>query len=145
MEDIMHHRTFINLPVKDLSRSLKFFTDLGFALDNRYRDDNGGCVVLNEGSFVMLLVYDFFRSFTKRPIPDTVGMSGQIIAMQLDSREAVDVLGRRADLAGATHGDTVEETSWMYVRRLADLDGPIWEFFYMDEKAALEQADAHKN
>ncbi len=93
-------------------------------------------MILNENSMLMLLVHDFFKSFTKRPIPDTDRMSGHILAVQLDSREAVDEIGRKADKAGATGGETVEETSWMYVRRFADFDGHVWEFFYMDEKAA---------
>ena len=128
--------TFINLPVADLERSLRFFTETGCSLDNRYRDERGACVVLDDKVALMVLVEPFFQSFSKRDIVNTRESSEVIIALMLDSREAVDALAEKAIRAGARQPETSLEGGFMYVRRFADPDGHLWELGHMDEAAA---------
>src|SRR5207244_1669408 len=61
-------KMFVNLPVRDLKRSVDFFTKLGFRFEPKFTDENATCMIVGEGAFVMLLVERFFKTFTKRQL-----------------------------------------------------------------------------
>ncbi|MBO8199725.1 VOC family protein [Streptomyces smyrnaeus] len=131
----MSRKIFVNLPVKDLDRSVDFFTKCGFSFNPQFTDENATCMVISDDIFVMLLVEPFFTSFSKREIPDTARTSEVLVALSADSREEVDELVDTALTAGAQpHGDTQEEGP-MYGRSFADPDGHIWEVMWMDPTA----------
>ncbi|MGI5353068.1 VOC family protein [Streptomyces sp. CA-250714] len=133
----MSRKIFVNLPVKDLDRSVDFFTKCGFSFNPQFTDENATCMVVSEDIFVMLLVEPFFKSFSKREIPDTAQSSEVLVALSGDSREDVDQLVDAALAAGGgAHGDPQEEGP-MYGRSFTDPDGHIWEVMWMDP-AALE-------
>ena len=67
----MHSQIFVNLPVKDLKRSVDFFTKLGYTFNPQFTDENATCMILGDNLFVMLLVEKFFTSFTNKAICDT--------------------------------------------------------------------------
>ena len=67
----MHSQIFVNLPVKDLKRSVDFFTKLGYTFNPTFTDENATCMILGDNLFVMLLVEKFFASFTNKGITDT--------------------------------------------------------------------------
>lgn len=127
---------FINLPIKDLKRSVDFFTALGFAFDPRFTDDKATCMILNDGaSYAMLLTEPFFKTFIPgREIADAREQTETLIAMSADSRDAVDSLMGKAIAAGGKDYRK-EDHGWMYGRAFEDLDGHIWELVYMDMKA----------
>ena len=54
-------RIFVNLPVSDLSKSVKFFTGIGFAFDDQFTGGHAACMIIGENMFAMLLVEEFFR------------------------------------------------------------------------------------
>ena len=62
----MHSQIFVNLPVKDLKRSVDFFTKLGYTFNPTFTDENATCMILGDNLFVMLLVEKFFSSFTNK-------------------------------------------------------------------------------
>jgi predicted lactoylglutathione lyase len=133
----MSRKIFVNLPVKDLDRSIDFFTKTGFEFNAQFTDENASCMVISEDIFVMLLVEPFFQSFSKKGITDTAQSSEVIVALSADSREGVDELTDRALANGAVrHGDP-QDHGTMYGRSFLDLDGHIWEVTWMDP-AALE-------
>jgi uncharacterized protein len=41
----MSTKIFVNLPVKDLGRSIDFFTKLGYSFNKQFTDENAGCLV----------------------------------------------------------------------------------------------------
>ena len=67
----MHSQIFVNLPVKDLKRSVDFFTKLGYTFNPTFTDENATCMILGDNLFVMLLVEKFFISFTNKTVADT--------------------------------------------------------------------------
>ena len=67
----MTTKIFVNLPVKDLNKTIGFFTKLGFRFDPQFSDANATCMIVGEDIFVMLLVEQFFKTFTKKEICDT--------------------------------------------------------------------------
>jgi uncharacterized protein len=132
----MSRDIYVNLPVENLDRSVEFFTKLGFEFDTRMTDENATRMIVNDRASVMLLTRDFFKSFTKRDITDTTTSTGAIFALSADDRPAVDDFAEKALDAGATQANEPLDHGFMYGRSFHDLDGHLWEIFWMDEAAA---------
>ena len=62
----MAKQIFVNLPVKDLGKTIEFFKKLGFEFNPQFTDENATCMVVNDNIFVMLLVEKFFKTFTQK-------------------------------------------------------------------------------
>lgn len=135
----MAKQIFLNLAVKDLNRSVEFFTKLGFTFNQQFTDENATCMVISENIYVMLLVENFFKTFTKKDICDTSTSLEAMTALSAESREKVDEIVDKAIAAGATSPNAPQDHGWMYGRGFEDLDGHHWDFMYMDE-SALNQA-----
>lgn len=127
----MAGQIFINLPVKDLPRSIAFFERLGFSFDPDFTDERAGCMVFGGNTYVMLLTEPFFTSFTGRPVADTSTSTEAIVAVGLDSAEEVDRTGDAALAAGARPAKVTEEASPMHTRSFYDPDGHHWEVFHL--------------
>ena len=131
----MTTKIFVNLPVKDLNRAVEFFTKLGFKFNPQFKDKNATCMIINEDIFVMLLVEEFFKTFTKKEICNTSKNIEAIIALSADSRENVDEMINKAIEAGGTGPRKPQDHGWMYDRAFEDIDGHLWEIIYMNESA----------
>ncbi|WP_052851235.1 VOC family protein [Streptomyces avicenniae] len=131
----MSTKIFVNLPVKDLTRSRRFFTDLGYAFNPQFSDDNAGCLVISDDIFVMLLTEPFFKNFTRRSLADTATTVESIVTLSADSRAAVDELADRALASGGSAAMDPFEEGPMYGRSFLDPDGHHWEVMYMDPAA----------
>ena len=132
----MATKIFVNLPVKDLHKSIDFFTKLGFSFNPQFTDENATCMIIGEDIFVMLLVENFFKSFTKKEIADTSRSTEAILALSADSRQKVDELVDNAFAAGAKESNFTIDQGFMYGRSFQDLDGHLWEVMWMDPNAA---------
>ncbi|WP_116131442.1 VOC family protein [Tropicimonas sp. IMCC34043] len=130
--------TFINLAVADLARSRAFFEALGFGFDERFCDDTALGMVISETSFAMLLTADKFAGFTPRTLADATKVSEVLVALQLESREAVDAMMATAMAHGATTVRPPEDHGFMYGHAFADPDGHIWEPFWMNVDALTD-------
>lgn len=131
----MSRMIFVNLPVADLKASMAFYSALGFENNPQFTDDTAACMVWSEAIHVMLLTHDKWRTFTKRPTPPTIS-SEVMLAISLDNREAVDAMNAAAAANGGTADiNPVQDLGFMYNRNLADLDGHVWEAFWMDMSA----------
>jgi predicted lactoylglutathione lyase len=129
---IMAKNIFINLPIKDLKRSVEFFTKLGFTFNPQFTDENATCMIIGENIYAMLLVEKRFRDFTTKQICNTATHTELIIAIDADNNAGVDELANKAIAAGASESRPAEDLGFMYQRSFQDLDGHIWEVFYMD-------------
>ncbi len=45
---------FVNLPVRDLKKSMTFFSKLGFEFNPKFTDEKAACMVISPDAFVML-------------------------------------------------------------------------------------------
>jgi predicted lactoylglutathione lyase len=129
------HRTcklFVNLPVRDLTRSVDFFTRLGFGFDPKFTDDQATCMLLGEDAYVMLLVEKRFRDFARKPIGDATTVTGGILAITAGSRAEVDELADVALAGGGSRAADPMDLGFMYLRSFYDPDGHHWEVFWMD-------------
>jgi uncharacterized protein len=128
-------KIFLNLPVRDLKRSIEFFTRLGFSFNPQFTDENAACMIVSEEAFVMLLVEARFKDFTRKQICDTRSQTEGIFALSAESRAEVDELVKTAIAAGGTHAADPIDHGFMYGWSFHDLDGHHWEVVYMDPSA----------
>ena len=136
----MTKQIFVNLPVKDLNKTIEFFTKLGFTFNPQFTDDNATCMIIGENIFAMLLVEKFFESFipTKK-ICDAKKNTEVLVALSAESRKKVDEMIDKAIAAGGSEYRNAENYGWMYGRSFEDIDGHIREIFYMDESKMPEE------
>lgn len=128
----MATQIYLNLPVKDLKRSVDFFTALGFSFNPDFTDENATCMIINDNAFVMLLVEGFFKTFTSKDVADAAGSTEAIMAFSVDTREAVDGTVRKALAAGGSPSQEVQDYGFMYNHSFQDPDGHLWEVMWMD-------------
>lgn len=137
----MVNKMYLNLPVKDLDRSKKFFTQLGFAFNPQFTDEKAACLVLGDHIYAMLLTESFFQTFTRKKISDAMHSTEMLAAIQVGSRQTVDDIAEKAIEAGGETFRDPDDHGWMYSRCFADPDGHQWEVMFMDESAIPEHDD----
>lgn len=131
----MATKIFVNLPVKNLGRSMQFFTELGFSFNPQFTSETSGCMVISESIFVMLLEEDKFKMYAKKSLADTATSSEVILALDAESRSAVDDIVGKAVAAGGTMTDSKQDLGFMYIHGFADPDGHLWEIAFVDMTA----------
>ena len=127
----MSTQIFVNLPVRDLQKSVEFFGKLGYAFNPQFTDENATCMIIGDDIFAMLLVEPYFRTFIEKDIADARKTAEVILALSAENREAVDALVDKALAAGATEPRPAKDYGFMYQRSYQDLDGHLWEVFHM--------------
>jgi len=137
---------FVNLPVTDLDRAKAFYTALGFTINPAFTDHNAACVVVEpDHSYFMILVRDFFQTFTDLPIGDPAVNPSVATAIFYDSRDEVDTAVTNGIAAGGTEPRPASDYGFMYQRQLTDPDGNFLEFGWMDPVAAQQGPEAFMN
>jgi len=138
----MKPRVYINLPVKNLSRSRAFFEALGFGFDDECSDDTALGMKINDTCHAMLLTREKFAAFTPKNIADAITTTEVLTALQVDDRGEVDALCEVAVDAGASEVREPQDHGFMYSRGFQDPDGHIWELFWMDPAQVPVTAEA---
>ncbi|WP_239616585.1 VOC family protein [Cohnella mopanensis] len=124
---------FVNLPVKDLEKSVAFFSQIGFEFDPKYTNESATCMIIGDHIFAMLLVESSFQGFITKEIADTSRTAEVILALSADSREQVDEIVNRALAAGGKPSNDPIDHGFMYGWSFQDIDGHLWEVFYMNQ------------
>ncbi|HTV20290.1 MAG TPA: VOC family protein [Polyangiaceae bacterium] len=133
-----NRKLFVNLPVRDLARSIEFFSKLGFEFNRQFTGDNAACMVINGDTCVMLLADSFFRTLTERQICDTSTHLQALLTVSCERRAEVDELVKRAIDGGGKHAGQPQDHGFMYDWSFYDLDGHGWGVAWMDP-SALQQ------
>jgi len=131
----MATKIFVNLPVKNLKKTIDFFTKLGFTFNPQFTDETATCMIMGENIFAMLMIESRFQEFTKKPVSDATKSTEVLLAFDVESRAKVDEMIKNAVAAGGTLYADPQDHGWMYYHSFADLDGHQWEVSYMDESA----------
>ncbi|MES2603705.1 MAG: VOC family protein [Pseudomonadota bacterium] len=127
----MHEQVYINLPVKDVKRSRKFFTSLGYGINEQYSDDKALCVLFSDNIIAMLLHQDFIATFTNKPIAMADTQTGVLVCLKCENKAEVDALVAKALAAGGTTPMESKDYGFMYQHGFQDLDGHCWELVSM--------------
>ena len=128
-------KLFVNIPVRDVQRSIRFFEDLGFTFNTQFTDATATCMLVGEDAYFMLLTREKFASFSKRPPGDPMKETSALYALAVESRAAVDAMVKKAIAAGGSTSDEPEDHGFMYEWSFRDLDGHGWGVFWMDPAA----------
>jgi uncharacterized protein len=131
----MATKIFVNLPVKDLNKSVEFFTRLGYTFNAQFTDETATCMIVAEDIFVMLLTEAKFKMFTPKEICDATKSTEVLVALSCENREQVDEMVRTAVAGGGSTYNEPQDHGFMYAHGFQDLDGHIWELMYMDPAA----------
>ncbi len=138
----MSKMIFVNLPVRDLAASTAFYVALGGEVNQQFSGEQSTSLMFSDTIGVMLLTHDHYRQFTQRPIGDARRESQAMIALSVDSRDAVDATLQRAAAAGGrADPNPAQDLGFMFNRHVEDPDGNVWEIMWMDS-AALAQTPA---
>jgi len=127
----MATQIYVNLPVKDLRKSVAFFTKLGFTFNAQFTNENATCMVVGENIFVMLLVEKFFQTFTPNPLCDAKTATEVLICLSRENRAQVDAMVSAAVAAGGKTQNEPKDHGFMYIHGFQDLDGHLWELTHM--------------
>lgn len=134
----MATQIFVNLPIKDLKRSVEFFTKLGYTFNPKFTDEKATCMIVSDTIYIMLLIQPFFQTFTKKEIVDAHKSIECTICLSADTKNAVDEMVSKAEAAGANIPNPASDYGFMYQHSFEDLDGHHWEFVWMDPNGAPE-------
>ena len=128
-------KVFVNLAVRDVRRSMDFFSKLGFTFNSKFTDENAACMVLSNEGYVMLLREPFFRTFTKRELCDATRQSEALIALSCESKDEVNEMVKTALANGGKPAMDPQDHGFMYAWSFYDIDGHHWEVVWMDPSA----------
>jgi uncharacterized protein len=131
-------KMLVNLPVRDLKRSMDFFGKLGFSFNPQFTDEKAACMIISEDAYVMLLSETFFRTFTRKELCDTSKYTEGLFALSCSSRVGVDEMVKAAIAAGGTHAMDPQDHGFMYGWSFYDLDRHHWEVIWMDPNAVVK-------
>ena len=135
----MSRMIFINLPVTDLERSVRFYEAIGARKEPKFSNGQAAMMVLSDVIHIMLLTHDFYRTFTNRPIAEPRGTSQVLLCISCESRAEVDSITNAAAAAGGKVDVSPEDQTGdgpMYGRDFEDPDGHQWSPMWMDPEFA---------
>jgi predicted lactoylglutathione lyase len=134
---------FVNLPVKDLEASTRFYEAIGCEKNPMFSNEVASSMVWSDTIYFMLLKHEFYSTFTNLPIADATASSAMLIALSRDSREEVDAIVEAAAAAGGKIDlRETQDLDFMYGRTFADPDGNVFEPVFMNISAEPEDAEA---
>jgi predicted lactoylglutathione lyase len=133
---------FVNLPVRDLNRSMEFFTRIGFKLNPQFSDDTAACFVVSDQIYVRLLTDAKFREGTPHNVCDARHSTEVLVCLSQPTRAAVDDLVQKAIASGATTFAEPRDYGFMYQHGFQDPDGHIWELIAMETQNAPQPDEA---
>lgn len=128
----MAKQIFINLAVKDVDKSMDFYSALGFTNNPQFSDDTTKCMVWSETIFVMLMAHEKFLTFATKPIADTKGNIAGLYSLSADSVDEMNKILENGLKAGGNEPNELRNYGFMQQRTIEDFDGHTWEVFFMD-------------
>lgn len=128
----MISKIFVNLPVKDLEKSMAFFQAVGFSFNPQFSDHTAACMVMSEDIYAMLLTHPKIKQFTKKEIADAHKTTEVMNALTVESKAQVHEIVDKAIKAGATEPRLPQDYGFMFAHSFEDPDGHIWEVVWLD-------------
>ena len=135
----MAAKIFVNLPVKNLNKSVEFFTQLGFTFSPQFTDETATCMIVAEDIYVMLLTEEKFKTFIPKKLCDATKSTEVVVCLSCENRAEVDKMVRKAIAAGGTTYNDAQDYGFMYGHGFQDLDGHIWELIFIEPPGTINQ------
>ena len=126
---------FVNLPVKDIQASRRFFGALGFSFNKQFSDNTTAAMVIEKNIVAMLLEKSRFQDFITTEISDAAKTKEVLTCVSADSREEVKEIYAKAIAAGGRSWRPPQDHPFMYEVSFLDPDDHVWEIVWMDPTA----------
>lgn len=127
----MLNSIFVNLPVVNLKKSVDFFSELGFKFNPQFTDETSTCMIVSDTIYVMLVEHAKFSAFIDKPIAAS-STTEAIFGFACESKDEVLALAGKAIELGARKINDPEDMGFMFSWGFEDLDGHLWDLFWMD-------------
>ena len=128
----MKNEFWLNLPVKNLSRSKEFFKSIGFSFKNE-SDTMVSLLVGKDDVVINLFEEEEFKGYSGNEIPDTQNATEVLFNIGAKDKEEVNAFSVKVKIAGGKiYRGPEEKDGWMYGCGFTDLDGHRWSMLYMD-------------
>jgi predicted lactoylglutathione lyase len=137
----MATQIFVNLPVKDLNKSMEFFKNIGYSFNPQFTDETAACMVISNEIYAMLLTQEKFKEFTTKEIVDATKSTEVLIALSTESKGDVNIMLDKVIKAGGKEFRQPMDYGFMFSRSFEDLDGHVWELLWMDPKSINQPAE----
>lgn len=128
----MSKQIFINLAVKNLQKSMDFYTALGFTNNPQFSDETAKCMVWSDNIYVMIMTHEKFASFATKPIADTKSNLAGLFSLSVENIDEINKIMTSGLNAGGTEPSEMKDYGFMQQRTIEDFDGHTWEIFFMD-------------
>jgi uncharacterized protein len=140
----MSRMIFVNLPVKDLTASIRFYEAIGCVKNEQFSNEQAAGMVWSDTITFQLLTHEYFATFTQKQIADAHKTCEVLLALSRDSRQEVDAITRAAAATGGKADVRApQDLGFMYSRAFCDPDGHTFEPVYMDMAAFATADEAH--
>jgi predicted lactoylglutathione lyase len=126
---------FVNLPVKDLRKSMDFFAALGWPHNPQFTDETAASIVISDTIYAMVMTHEKFATFVDKPIADLKTTVAALIALSVETPEEMNRIVDAAIAAGGREAREKQDYGFMQARTFEDLDGQIWEIVWMNMDA----------
>jgi predicted lactoylglutathione lyase len=115
----MATKIFVNLPVKNLQKSMDFFSQLGYTFNAQFTDEKAACMVISEDIYTMLLLEPFFKTFTAKDTRRCAQKQLKCLSLYpaIPARRWT-LLVDRAKAAGGTEARPPKDHGFMYEPQL---------------------------
>jgi predicted lactoylglutathione lyase len=118
---------FVNLPVRDLQASIKFFTHLGYSFNQNYTDETATCMIVAENIYVMLLTEARFKEFYAETHGRRAHSTEVLVCRRWNHARRCRPWSPRPSKPAAAPTSEPQDHGFMYGHGYQDLDGHLWE------------------
>lgn len=132
----MANDLWLNLPVKNLDRSIAFYEAIGFKRNpGPGNTASSACFLVGDKRTVLMLFLDsVFSGFAGAPVSDASRFAEVLISLGAGSSQEVDALAVKArEGGGAVFAEPGGAGSGMYGCGLCDPDGHRWNVLHMPQ------------
>lgn len=125
---------WINLPVKNVTKSKEFFSKIGFNFNEQQGGPNSACMLLGDKNVVVMLFDEpTFMGFINHEVSNANQSTEVLLSIDAQSKEEVDELVKKVLAAGGnSNHKPYEMTGFMYGCVFSDVDGHRWNVLHMD-------------
>jgi predicted lactoylglutathione lyase len=135
---------FFNLPIANLKRSVEFFGQLGFEFNPQFTDESSTCMIISDTIYAMLCEHPKYQGFIQDKKIADAQTSEVILSFAADSADEVKRISEKAFELGARKVNELENHGFMISWGFEDLDGHLWDIFWMDPNFVMPQQSEEK-
>ncbi len=117
---------FINIPVKNLGKSIAFYSSLGFTKHPVFHGEGACCICISEHINIMLQTTEHFKQFTPKPIANPSQATALLLCLHCDSPQQVDEMVEKAIAAGGSSQTQAQDLGFLYTNGFNDPDDYVW-------------------